>query len=487
LNATRRVILFLVPFLSFAYFYSAGGWNQNSRFALTRAITDRGTLNIDGLEECTGDRAIHNGHFYSDKAPGVALASVPFVAVGRVIATAVGVPPTSFTGVAVLSYVATVATCALPVAIAGLCLFFLALRLGASEGAAAFVTIVFGLGTPMWAYATLFYGHGLSAAGILVGFAAAWALGESRSPRQDVILGAIVGGAAGWATVTEFPAAVPAAILAVFALLRAWPLGRSRMLGAMVALTVAAMTCAAALGAYHWACFGSPFHVAYTSEENFAEMKTGFFGISAPDPARFYQIMFGSYRGLLPLAPVLALGPIGLVMMAWRRTTRSVGIVALLIVAFYLFLNSSYHFWEGGWSYGPRHIAPALGFLCLGLVPLWTAGRTWGRVALGVLGFYGVCLSLIAVSTTPQPPGNMNEPVRELLWPSFRAGRLALNPQGFLQKGAAIEDIVENRDPAAWNIGQRWLGLKGHSSLVPLYVVWVAGLGTWVVSTRRRS
>ena len=41
-----RAALFTLLFVSFAYFYQAGGWNQNSRFALVRAITNEHTLNM---------------------------------------------------------------------------------------------------------------------------------------------------------------------------------------------------------------------------------------------------------------------------------------------------------------------------------------------------------------------------------------------------------------------------------------------------------
>jgi hypothetical protein len=480
-------ILFVVLFASYAYFYQAGGWNQNSRFALVRAITGRGTLRIDTFENCTGDRSIHDGHFYSDKAPGVAFAAVPFVAAGRLVCRAAGVEPESSTGIATLSYVATVATGGLGTAFAGVCLFFVSRRFGASAGAAAVAALVFGLGTPMWAYATIFYGHALSAACLVFAFTAAVALGDSRNPRQDRFLGAVVGGAAGWATVTEFPAAVPAAILALFAVARAWRHGGRRTAGVAAALAVAALVCVAVLGAYQWACFGSPFHVAYSSEEGFAAMKEGFFGLSMPTDARLRALLLGDYRGLLPLAPVLAVAPIGLALLMWKRESRGAALVAALIAGFYLLLNSSYHYWEGGWSYGPRHLSPGLAFACLGLAPLWTHGRLLGRVALAGLGLYGIALSLIAVSTTPQPPADFTRPVAQLLWPAFEAGRLSLNSQGFADLRPSVDDIVANRNPAAWNVGQRWMGLKGHASLAPLVLLWFAGAAAWVALTRGRG
>ena len=42
--AIQALILGLVAFASYAYFYSGGGWNQNTRFDLVRAIVEHGTL-----------------------------------------------------------------------------------------------------------------------------------------------------------------------------------------------------------------------------------------------------------------------------------------------------------------------------------------------------------------------------------------------------------------------------------------------------------
>ena len=60
-----RVALFLVLFASYAYFYQAGGWNQNSRFNLVRAITNEHSLRVDPYHRSTGDQALFEGHYYS--------------------------------------------------------------------------------------------------------------------------------------------------------------------------------------------------------------------------------------------------------------------------------------------------------------------------------------------------------------------------------------------------------------------------------------
>src|SRR5262249_28833652 len=64
-----RVTLFLLLFASYAYFYQAGGWNQNSRFNLVRAIVNDHSLLVDPYHRSTGDQAFFDGHYYSDKAP----------------------------------------------------------------------------------------------------------------------------------------------------------------------------------------------------------------------------------------------------------------------------------------------------------------------------------------------------------------------------------------------------------------------------------
>ena len=88
-----RVIVAIAVFISYAYFYQAGGWNQNSRFALVRAILERHTLQIDAYAAHTGDIALKDGHYYSDKAPGASLASIVPVAAARVVSRAAAVDP----------------------------------------------------------------------------------------------------------------------------------------------------------------------------------------------------------------------------------------------------------------------------------------------------------------------------------------------------------------------------------------------------------
>jgi len=177
------MVLGAALFFSYAYFYQAGGWNQNSRFALVRAILERHTLQIDAYQLHTGDRAIWREHYYSDKAPGASLLALLPVEAARAISRLAGVEPESFPGIAWTSYVAAVATSAVFTTMAALGVFWLSRRWGATRGAALFAATAYGVATPAWAYATLFMGHGQTAGCLMVTLIAAEILRASSRDR----------------------------------------------------------------------------------------------------------------------------------------------------------------------------------------------------------------------------------------------------------------------------------------------------------------
>src|SRR5919197_5854249 len=111
-EADRRSawVLAAALFISYAYFYQAGGWSQNSRFAMVRALLERHTLQIDAYRLHTGDLAIWKGHYYTDKAPGASLLALLPVAAARGAARLAGVDPEGYPGIAWTSYVACVTT-----------------------------------------------------------------------------------------------------------------------------------------------------------------------------------------------------------------------------------------------------------------------------------------------------------------------------------------------------------------------------------------
>ena len=128
-------------------------------------------------------------------------------------------------------------------------------------------------------------------------------------------------------------------------------------------------------------------------------------------------------------------------------------------------------------SFGPRHLAPAIPFLCLGLAPLWSRGKVALRVAIAALALVGAAQSLAAVAVTAQPPVDFKRPMSQLVWPAFFAGDVAVNPQSIDERGADPRRLRQGTHHAAWNLGQL-AGLPGLWSLAPLGVL-LAGAGVW--------
>ena len=234
--------------------------------------------------------------------------------------------------------------------------------------------------------------------------------------------------------------------------------------------------------------FGSPFEFGYTHTVNFPEMGEGLFGIGAPDPYVAAESLFGLHRGLVPLAPVLVAAPIGFYLLAKRSEARPSVIVAGVIAVYYVLLMAGYNNWEGGWTYGPRFLAPALPFMCFPLAAVWARARVIGHVLLAGLLLWGTALSLVAVSTTAQPPDYLDDATSELLWPAFRDGNLSLNTLAVHPDTKIMrpEQVTDRSDRDAFNLGER-IGLSGHVSLVPLLALWAGAAVAWWQLGRRRS
>jgi hypothetical protein len=282
----------------------------------------------------------------------------------------------------------------------------------------------------------------------------------AATPTRMGSFGVLVGLAAGWAVVTEYPA-VPAALIIALLARRQW---RFVLLGAMLPLLVLAL--------YNTAAFGSPLRVGYESVQGFSGMQEGFLGISLPRRTVLQEILFGEFRGLLPLAPVLALAPIG-----WLQLrSRPAALAAAAIVVYYLLFNAAYFYWDGGFSYGPRHVGAALPFLALGLAPLWS-GRL--KLLLTLLTAWGLALAGMAVSTTVLLPESVMAPIREIVWPASVRGDLALNHDLFVLRPDPNAAPTSVLDRGAWNVGML-LGLGGRLSLLPLALFWLlVALAGW--------
>src|ERR1700758_3806498 len=481
----RRVAILvgLVPFLSFIYFYEGGGWNQNSRFDLLRAIVERHTLQIDAYHENTQDKAHFRGHYYSDKAPGVVFLALPFALAARPALRIAGIDPDSARGEFWLSYFVTAWAVALPTALAGVCLYFLALRFGGSSIGAVFGVIVMALGTPLWAYASLFWAHALVGACLFFAFAAALKVGDGE---RDFVWALAVGLAAGWATVTEYPAAPASAVLAILALSQVWARGSGARWRVLAGVSLGGGFCVLVLFGYLHAAFGTfrPSYSYYDANSFSFMQKQGYLGLTYPHPDRLLKILFGCSRGLFFASPVLVAAPVGLWWLWKEKVYRAMAAAAVAIVAYYFLFNASFYWWKAGLSFGPRYAGASIPFLCLGLPVAWgRATLVWRRVLIAA-ALCSVLVTLMVVATTSQLSMQDPCPLVHSVWPAFWSGQVALNRASLL----TVAEAGSHAEHAAFNVGQL-VGLHGLASLTPLFAMWgLAALLWWkMIREQRRT
>ncbi|HEU4329280.1 MAG TPA: hypothetical protein VFS21_39445 [Roseiflexaceae bacterium] len=486
---TRRdpLLIFFALLLAYCYVLPRwADWSQNSRINLVRALVEQNTVQIDAYVANTGDYALYNGHAYTDKAPGPALLGLPVYAAalplidqpavagrlerlagGGAMAGTLNPNGTGLNTDKIRHFVAqvllTATTVALPAAGLGALLYCALARLGFRRGLRLLVTLGYGLATPAAIYAGNFYSHQLVAALLfgafflltreeLSGPNAPASADRSDEPaaqhstlntRNSTLAPALLAGLlCGFAVISEYPSALVAAGLGLYALLRLpWRATALMVLGGLLPVAL--------MGLYDLRAFGTVVPVGYGHSALWQDQHhTGFLSITYPRPEALWGLTFGAFRGLFVRAPWLVAAAPGFVL--WWRSgqARAALWLALWACLCTLLFYSSSVMWWGGFGVGPRYIVPMLPFLALaaafGLRPPWesAAGRA-GALALVALSAGLVWAEGLAFQGFP--PDSIRQPWIDYTAAAWREGNIARN------LGTA-------------------LGLRGGLSILPLLV-----------------
>lgn len=479
-------VVFFVLLACYAYFPPRWAeWNQNSRFDLTLALVEQGTLQIDDYYANTGDYAVYGGHIYTDKAPGTSLLGAPVYFVFRAVADTpparqlllrlsqspalAGTLREGGTGLleekvyfAIALYVTTFVVVALPSAALGAVLFLFLGRLVPPAGWRLLLALAYGLATIVFPYSTVFYGHQIAA--VLL-FGAFILLYRIRLTELGTGWLWLAGAMLGLAVLTEFPALFPLGLLGLYAL---WFLPRK---WEIIKLALGGLPFAVVLGAYNFLAFGSPLASSYRYLGRFPEISnTGVLGFSQPSWEALWGVTFSPYRGLFFFSPFLLLVIPGLVYLWRERRWRAEAVLILGLILAQLALLSAWYDWRGGFAIGPRNLLNILPFFML---PVAAAAWAWRPAERGtggrpvLLGLAGLALLVsfgmvwvASVSGQDFPPIVVFNPWFDFFWPKFAAG-----------------DITRNLGMVA--------GLEAWLSLVPLLAM--LGGALWIAFKTRRG
>ncbi len=333
---------------------------DRTRYELTRHLVLYHTLTI---EPGFFDRAIFDGRTYSDKAPGMSFLAVPAYEGERLLGIARAPRDWRLEGDLSL-WLVRVLTSGVLFLVSVFVVGRLGERLVAGTGGAT--AAIFGAATLAAPLAPTFFEHDAAGAFAIAAFALAL-----RGRRPGLL--ALAGLCAGVAVLFQYAAALAVLAVAALCLVR---YGRAALW-----FVLGGLPAAAALAAYDWAAFGSPFHLSYRYIVGplGERQHHGFFGLGVPTPGGLREVLVGS-RGLLVSSPVLLVAAVGLVLL-WRRGARAEAAVSGAVAVAFVLFCASYFLPYGGSSPGPRFFAPALPFLALGLP---AAFARFPRTTLGV-------------------------------------------------------------------------------------------------------
>ncbi|HUO06298.1 MAG TPA: PA14 domain-containing protein [Candidatus Binataceae bacterium] len=522
--------LFAIPFFTYTYFYQGSDHSVACRFDQIRSILERNAVWIDDFSGYnTADIVGIHGHTFSVKAPGTSYTAIVQWKWVRFLLS--HMPNSLFESLAnhlhtgreplywaFATYLTTILSTSLIIALLCVVMFRFARVLGASEGRAAGLSLILGLGTIVFPYATELTGEPVAGACLFTalyllatfdsnssawralgaGFLTGWAV-LNDYPVALVAVGiglyallhlirlretiamlafaviALVGGAFLYESHHVLLALVPAAA-GLFALMLAWLLLKNSEIIQLVAFTLGALVPAALMFHFNWLAFGNPLFFSYQAfkevagNNQFPEQRQGFVGLTYPKIVNLWNVVVDPQRGLLFCNPVLWLSFLGAGY--WMRTGRTRAVCATTVYAFIIMIlfNASYGesivSWGGGTATGPRQIIAAVPFMVL---PIAFLPAAYDYV-IGALGVVSAAIMLMATSTNPHFPYEYGNPVRDFALQQFMRGDLGSNRDAFYGGGMVIRG-----DSVAFNLG-KLAGLPEAIQLVPLGLWWCMGI-----------
>jgi hypothetical protein len=378
--------------LSYATLIQSFSWNQTSHYDLIRSL-DQDRTTIDVYQENTGDKAYYKGHWYSARAPGLALFSLPFYdalkALGAEGFTERHVAPPNHPGDEMIYLIGLWAN-VLPGLVLLLLLGWVAEGLEPGYGAAT--AVILGLGTLTLPLSTLLFSHVFAAC---LGFAAFVLLMRERAGPPGAGGSCYIGIAGlllGYAGASEYPLFFCALVLGVYLISRRDSFNPHGLLTRVGPFVLGGLIGIVPLLLYNHFAFHSWTHLAYS---NIPRQQKGFFGISAPSLPVLAILLLDS-RGLLTLSPVLAMGGVGTWLM-YKRGLRAEALAIAAICLLYAGYNAGYYLPFGGGFMGPRFLMTAIPFLAL---PTALALKRYPGPTIGLAV---VSLTIMVVATITHP------------------------------------------------------------------------------------
>jgi hypothetical protein len=391
--AARRTFIWLFLTFYFAFLLtSSGRVRSTDEVVLDLEVESMGSHGTTAIPQ-----AVTQGLFYGkyDRfgrpqgpyGPGNAALIVPWLWLGNVAkAIAPGIP------VGAKNLFVDVFTVGSSAAFSGLAVafsFLIYTQLGIARRTALAAAVMLGLATPIFSYSSWFYSEPLAAA-LLLG--AAYLLFGTSVPAQAVsarhtALAGLLLGLLLWVRATHV-IAIPVFLAAL--ILRN---PKANWRGALTLAAIAAMFGVAYLIRNQY-LFGNALDFGYPQ---FGEGGKNMLGFDTPFLTGLAIFLFSPGKSMLLFAPASLLAIPGVFLLAKRD--RGLATIAAGIPLAFLFFFSRYSHVEGGYSFGPRYMVPAIAAMSLGLGPMLATGKRWVWKLAVVLFLAGFVIQGVGMAT----------------------------------------------------------------------------------------
>ena len=476
-------ILFVFFFISYGYFFQGGGWNQNARICLTRAIIHHGTFTIDCCKEDskemefvnTGDWAFYNGHYYCNKSPGLSFMAVPSFAIAEYFLRYI-LPDDGERQILYSAYFSTLCTTVLFSSLLCLLLFHVCHHFLQIDTRNAFLlTLLYGFGTLAFSYSTTFYCHQPAAFFSFFSFVLVLCIRHSNSQKKRG-MAVLAGLSAALAVLIEPSALLMLVAISVYLMC----FKKSRRYISLFVL--GCIPLGLVQGWYNFVCFGHPLASSYSYANDMVmwEIEGRLFGM--PSPIRFYNLLFSPYRGMFFSSPILLMMLPGIFFFWKKKKWRAEAIFCATASYFFIIFIASFHAWHGGSAPGPRYLLLAFPY-CF-LLTVFSLKR-FSRL-FKLLGMISILINLLITIVGNEIPREINNPLGEVIFENVIVGNVSINPVPFSH--FENYDIYELANIKTWqpNFNSFNLGeiIFPHNlaSILPLICFWVIW---WILLCKR--
>jgi len=486
-------MLFALVFVSYAYFFQGGGWNQNSKICLIRSIIHHSSFTIDSCREDTpemifantGDYALYNGHYYSNKSPGHAFLSVPSFLIAEYIFSYL-FPENPELQIRLSAYISTVCTTVLCSTLLCLLLFrFFLVYSHVEVSKSLLLTLCFGFGTLAFSYSTTFYTHILSAFFLFFAFTLLLnvRMGHTEHQKKSVFMAGL---SVGMGVLGEPSVIYACGVLFLYML----AFRQTRFL--IPYFILGGMPFAVIQISYNIACFGGPLSYSYQFANETVMIKANgrLFGI--PPLKVILNLLILPYRGLFVSSPVLLMAIPGFFIgIRSKKFIVEVIVASLIAIAFFIFL-ASYYGWDGGSTVGPRDIIPMFPFLFL----VASFSFRMFPKTFTALGIISIIINLCITIVGNEVPSRIINPLIDVILKNILEGAVSINPFpiSHLDRYTALYPSVfdfgnvEKWKPNfnSFNLGEL-LFPNNLLSILPLICFWCLWGYMWIRMLKRTS